>query len=204
MISHARRLEIGFPQVAGFILILLVAVSLLATAVSLLSPSVSAQQPAPESISLAVSAERGDDPTTASVSWTRYDGADFDHYRVALCDMDSFVRDSAACVSTAFESPAYSDSGETGPIAATGLDPYTEYVVELRLWLVGASDPMKFYWGVLALERPARDPEPTPEPVARGAEGDDGEARRFRARADRLRWKARRTLSRPKRRPMLR
>ena len=167
MFRQTSGVKTGFPQVAEATLALVVILTLLAAAVSLISPSIiGAEQPAPtpEPVSLTVSAERGDDPTTASVSWSEYEGADFDSYRVVICDLDDFDRDSASCTASAFSS-SFTDAGETGPVAASGLDPYTDYVVELQLWLSGASEPLRFYWGIPALEQPTPTPEPTATPA---------------------------------------
>ncbi len=179
-------MKTGFQQVAEATLALVVVLTLLAAAVSLVSPSIiGAEQPTPtpEPVTLKVSAERGDDPTTASVSWTQYDGADFDYYRLVICDLDDYDRDSASCSASAFSS-SFSDSGETGPVSASGLDPYTDYVVVLQLWLSGASDPLRFYWGILALERPTPTPEPTDTPTPDTSvqkSGSPGEAQRVQS-----------------------
>ena len=103
------------------------------------------------------------------MSWSEYEGADFGYYRVVICDLDDFDRDSASCTATAFSS-SFTDAGDTGPVTASGLDPYINYVVVLQLWLSGASDPLRFYWGILALEQPTPTPEPTRlNPPARDA-----------------------------------
>ena len=186
MFRRASGVKTGFQQVAEATLALVVVLTLLAAAVSLVSPSIiGAEQPTPtpEPITLKVSAERGDDPTTASVSWTQYDGADFDYYRLVICDLDDYDRDSASCSATAFSSSFY-DSSETGPVSASGLDPYTDYVVVLQLWLSGASDPLRFYWGILALERPTPTPEPTATPTPDASiqkSGSPGEAQRVQS-----------------------
>ena len=179
-------MKTGFQQVAEATLALVVVLTLLAAAVSLVSPSIiGAEQPTPtpEPVSLKVSAERGDDPTTASVSWSEYDGADFDYYRLVICDLGDYDRDSASCSASAFSS-SFSDSSETGPVSASGLDPYTDYVVVLHLWLSGASDPLRFYWGILALERPTPTPEPTDTPTPDTSvqkSGSPGEAQRVQS-----------------------
>ena len=194
MVRQSRWVEFGLPYMVG--LTLMLALVALAVSSSLSSPAIEAQEqptatpapegdeatatPTPEPVSLSVRAERGDDPTTASVSWSEYEGADFDYYRVVICDIEDFDMEGLSCGATAFVSAAHFDASETGPVAATGLDPYSDYVVVAQLWLAGASDPLRFYWGIVALEEPAPEATAVPasesesEPVARAASGREG------------------------------
>ena len=81
---------------------------------------------------LSVSAKRDADGTSASVSWTAYDGADFEYYRVIVCDDSQY--DGASCNGTVFISDPFYDAAYTGPVAVTGLDPDTGYGVILQIW----------------------------------------------------------------------
>ena len=163
MFGKARRLDIGFPQAAGFTLTLLVILALLSAAVSLFSTPIEAQeQTTPDPISLTVSAERGDDPTTASVSWSEYEGADFDYYRVIVCDDTQY--DGASCSGTVFRSEAYFDVNHTGPENVTGLDAATRYGVILQVWRKGDAGALKIHAMIPALE-PESPPTPSPTPL---------------------------------------
>ena len=204
MVRQSRWVEFGLPYMVG--LTLMLALVALAVSSSLSSPAIEAQEqptatpapegdeatatptPAPEPVSLSVRAARGDDdPTTASVSWSEYEGADFGYYRVVICDIEDFDMEGLSCGATAFVSAAHFDASETGPVAATGLDPYSDYVVVVQLWLAGASDPLRFYWGIVALEEPAPEATAVPasesesEPVARAASGEKGEGQRVQS-----------------------
>ena len=80
-----------------------------------------------------VTATRGSDGTTASVSWTEYDGSDFDYYRVIVCTADNFSTTGPTCSSAAFTGSAINSSGTTTQ-AVTGLTAATGYGVILQLW----------------------------------------------------------------------
>ena len=80
-----------------------------------------------------VTATRGSDGTTASVSWTEYDGDDFDYYRVIACTADNFSTTGPTCSSAAFTGSAISTSSTTTQ-AVTGLTAATGYGVILQLW----------------------------------------------------------------------
>ena len=80
-----------------------------------------------------VTATRGSDGTTASVSWTEYDGSDFDYYRVIVCAADNFSTTGPTCSSAAFTGSAINSSSTTTQ-AVTGLTAATGYGVILQLW----------------------------------------------------------------------
>ena len=67
-----------------------------------------------------VTATRGSDGTTASVSWTEYDGSDFDYYKVIVCTADNFHSSGPSCVSPLFQGSAIYTSTNTTQ-AVTGL-----------------------------------------------------------------------------------
>ena len=80
-----------------------------------------------------VTATRGSDGTTASVSWTEYDGSDFDYYRVIVCAAANFSTTGPTCSSAAFTGSAINSSSTTTQ-AVTGLTAATGYGVILQIW----------------------------------------------------------------------
>ena len=83
-----------------------------------------------------VTATRGSDGTTASVSWTEYDGSDFDYYRVIVCAAANFSTTGPTCSSAAFTGSAI-NSRSTTTQAVTGLTAATGYGVILQIWKDG-------------------------------------------------------------------
>ena len=99
-------------------------------------PDPSPNHPAPS-----VTATRGGDATTASVSWSKYGGSDFDYYRVVVCPDANFI--GGTCSNNVFTSGAYYNAGETGPVSVTGLDAQTGYGVILQVWRTGGAGALK-------------------------------------------------------------
>ncbi len=183
MFRQANRMTVGFPQAAGFTLTLLVVLALLAAAVSLFSAPIAAQEsptPTPEPAvrgaegaagegrqvqdagaaveveEVTVKATRGEDPTTASVSWTKYEGRGFDYYRVIVCDDSQY--DGSSCIGTVFQSEANFDVNYTGPESVTGLDAATGYGVILQVWRKGDAGALKIHATLPALISPPETP----------------------------------------------
>ena len=88
-----------------------------------------------------MTATRGDDATTATVSWTKYTGGDFDYYRFVVCPDSGFIEGS--CSNNVFTSDAYYDAGSTGPVTVTGLDAQAGYGVILQVWRTGGKGALK-------------------------------------------------------------
>ena len=117
---------------------------------------------APAAAGGGVFAERGEDGTTAQVSWAKYAGDDFSYYRVIVCTDAQY--DGASCSGTVFQSEAIWDAGNTGPVTVTGLDPYTGYGVILQTWHREESAVIKLHDTMPALPEPTPEPTPTPTP----------------------------------------
>ena len=111
-----------------------------------------------------VYATRGDDGTSAEVSWDAYDGDSFDSYRFVVCPRDQFV--GGICSDNVYDSDSYSDIDYTGPVTATGLDRYTSYAVVLEVRRGDGLPTLSFYDTIPALPEPTPEPDPTPEPTA--------------------------------------
>ena len=79
-----------------------------------------------------VTATRGSDGTTAAVSWTEYDGSDFDYYRVIVCAAANFSTTGPTCSSAAFTGSAINTS--TNHASGDRPDAATGYGVILQLW----------------------------------------------------------------------
>ena len=90
-----------------------------------------------------VTATRGSDKTTATVSWTKYEGSNFDYYRFVVCTEAQY--DGVSCVGTVYGSPAYFDADTLGPVTVTGLEAATGYGVILQVWRKGVTGALKFY-----------------------------------------------------------
>ena len=80
-----------------------------------------------------VTAARGSDGTTASVSWTEYDGSDFKNYQVVVCTAAQFSAAGPSCNGTVYKSGAINSSSTTTQ-AVTGLTAATGYGVILQIW----------------------------------------------------------------------
>ena len=117
---------------------------------------------APAAAGGGVSAARGEDGTTAQVSWAKYAGDDFSYYRVIVCTDAQY--DGASCSGTVFRSEAIWDAGNTGPVTVTGLDPHTGYGVILQTWRQEESAVTKLHDTMPALPEPTPEPTPTPTP----------------------------------------
>ena len=90
--------------------------------------------PAPDPI---LTAGRGYDGDTASVSWTKYAGDDFQYYRVIVCNDSQY--NGASCNGTVFKSAAIHDADSTGPVSVTNLKPGAGYGVILQVWSGGSA-----------------------------------------------------------------
>ena len=86
---------------------------------------------------MTVTATRGSDGDTASVSWDAYTGDNFEYYRVIVCDDTQY--NGASCVGTVWTSDAIWDGSSTGPVAVPDLDPGTGYGVILQTWRNGSA-----------------------------------------------------------------
>ena len=102
-----------------------------------------------------VTAARGTDATTATVSWTKYTGDDFDYYRFVVCPAANFI--GGTCSNNVFTSDAYYSADSTGPVKVTGLDASTGYGVILQVWRRGGAGALKPNTTI-----PAAAPAPTP------------------------------------------
>ena len=90
-----------------------------------------------------VYATRGDDGTSADVSWDAYDGDSFDSYRFVVCPRDQFV--GGICSDNVYDSGSYSDIDFTGPVTVSGLDRYTRYAVVLEVRRGDGLPTLSFY-----------------------------------------------------------
>ena len=88
-----------------------------------------------------VSATRGEDGASASVSWTAYDGSDFSYYRVIICTDEQY--DGASCSGAVFQSDPIYEASSTGPITAKGLQAQTGYGIILQTWRTGGTGALK-------------------------------------------------------------
>ena len=79
-----------------------------------------------------VTAVRSSDGTTATVSWTEYDGSDFDYYRVIVCTAANFTT-APSCSSPVHTGSAISSSSTTTE-SVSGLTAATGYGVILQVW----------------------------------------------------------------------
>ena len=77
--------------------------------------------------SSSVTATRINDGTSASVSWTKYNGNAFDYYQVVVCTDAQY--DGSSCTGTVFKSGAIYGIDSTGPVSVTGLDAADGYGV---------------------------------------------------------------------------
>ena len=84
-----------------------------------------------------VTAVRGNDGDSATVSWTAYEGDGFEYYRVIVCDDSQY--NGQSCNGTVFKSPAIWGADSTGPVTVTGLDASTGYGVILQVWRNGSA-----------------------------------------------------------------
>ena len=109
-----------------------------------------AQPPAPAP---SVTATRGTDATTATVSWTKYTGNDFSYYQFVVCSDANFV--GGTCSNNVFTSDAYYSADSTGPVTVTGLDASTGYGVILQVWRTGRSSALKPNTTIPAVTEPA-------------------------------------------------
>ena len=105
-----------------------------------------------------VTATRSNDGTSADISWTAYNEAAFDYYRVVVCTDAQF--DGASCSGTVYQSDAFYDINKTGPVTATGLDAADGYGVILQVWRTGGHSNLKFYATMAA---------PTPKTLSFGS-----------------------------------
>ena len=90
-----------------------------------------------------LTASRGSDKTTATVSWTKYGESNFDYYRFVVCTEAQFS--GTSCSGTVYRSEAYSNADTLGPVTVTGLDAATGYGVILQVWRKGVSGALKFH-----------------------------------------------------------
>ena len=86
---------------------------------------------------MTVTATRGSDGDTASVSWTAYEGENFEYYRVIVCDDTQY--NGASCAGTVWTGAPVWDANSTGPVSVTGLDAGTGYGVILQTWRNGSA-----------------------------------------------------------------
>ena len=84
-----------------------------------------------------VTAARGEDAVSASVSWTAYTGDDFEYYRVIVCDDSQY--DGSSCSGTVYKGDAIEDANSTGPVTVAGLDAGKGYGVILQTWRTGGA-----------------------------------------------------------------
>ena len=91
----------------------------------------------PKAPVIVVTAARGDDGDTASVSWTAYAGDDFKYYRVIVCNDSQY--NGSSCSGTVFTSTPSYDANDTGPVNVTGLNAGTGYGVILQVWRNGSA-----------------------------------------------------------------
>ena len=84
-----------------------------------------------------VTAVRGNGGDTATVSWTAYESAGFEYYRVIVCDDSQY--NGQSCNGTVFKSPAIWGADSTGPVTVPGLDASTGYGVILQVWRNGSA-----------------------------------------------------------------
>ena len=125
------------------------------------TPTPTPKPPAKPPTAPSVTAARGEDATTATVSWTKYTGDDFDYYRFVVCPAANFI--GGTCSNNVFTSDAYYDASTTGPVKVTGLDASTGYGVILQVWRRGGAGALKPNTTI-----PAAAPSPTPTPTKPG------------------------------------
>ena len=86
---------------------------------------------------ITVTATRGSDGDTASVSWTAYEGENFEYYRVIVCDDAQY--NGASCSGAVWTGAPVWDANSTGPVSVPDLDPGTGYGVILQTWRNGSA-----------------------------------------------------------------
>ena len=86
---------------------------------------------------ITVTATRGSDGDTVSVSWTAYIGDNFEYYRVIVCDDTQY--NGASCSGTVWTGAPVWDVNSTGPVSVPDLDPGTGYGVILQVWRNGSA-----------------------------------------------------------------
>ena len=101
-----------------------------------------------------VTATRGDDGDSASVSWTAYAGDDFSYYRVIVCTDAQY--DGSSCSGTVHKSAPVYDAASTGPVSITGLEAQTGYGVILQTWRTDGA--LKSHAAIPALPAPPAAP----------------------------------------------
>ena len=86
---------------------------------------------------MTVTATRGSDGDTASVSWDAYIGDNFEYYRVIVCDDSQY--NGASCSGAVWTSAPVWDVNSTGPVTVPNLDAGTGYGVILQTWRNGSA-----------------------------------------------------------------
>ncbi len=84
-----------------------------------------------------LTAERSEDGTGATLTWTAYTGADFEAYQAVVCKDSDY--DGRSCSATVHKSGAIYGADSTGPHKVPGLEADTGYGVILQTWRTGGA-----------------------------------------------------------------